>query len=95
MDANPRFPVRLTNREMDVLVGMVEGLSDQGIARKLGVGHETVKTFGKLVRRKLRATSRTQAAVRAIQYGLVEMDTPTGEGTGVPLGRKPRVYLAP
>lgn len=81
MNVTPRLPLQLTNREMDVLCGIVEGLEDQEIAERLGVSHHTIKTFGNRVRAKLGATNRTQTAVYALQYGLVEMDGSTEDVT--------------
>ncbi len=61
----------LTQRERDVLVCLGEGLSNQQIARRLGVGEATVKTHVSRVLTKLDLRSRVQAAVLAKDAGVV------------------------
>ncbi len=62
----------LTPREMDVLQLLVEGLTNQAIAQVLGLSAGTVKWYVQTILRKLNATDRTQAAVRAIRAGLIK-----------------------
>lgn len=61
----------LTDREREVLAGVGGGLSNAQIARRLGIGESTVKTHVSRVLMKLDAPSRVQAAVVAVQAGLV------------------------
>ncbi|MBC6449000.1 response regulator [Actinokineospora xionganensis] len=76
-DAQPKATVRpagldeLTDREAEVLVGVGEGLSNQEIARKLGIAEATVKTHVSRMLTKLDLRSRVQAAVLAQEAGLV------------------------
>jgi DNA-binding NarL/FixJ family response regulator len=76
-DAQPKVTSRpaglddLTDRETDVLVGVGEGLSNQEIARKLGIAEATVKTHVSRMLTKLDLRSRVQAAVLAQEAGLV------------------------
>jgi two-component system, NarL family, response regulator LiaR len=65
----PEGPERLTPREVEVLRLMALGRANKQIARELGVGEETVKTHVRKILSKLHASSRTQAALYAIQTG--------------------------
>jgi len=77
--SNRRAPVRdatnldqLTPRERDVLVLIARGRSNKRIALELGISEKTVKTHVGHLLAKLGVTDRTQAAVLAVQAGLVE-----------------------
>lgn len=61
----------LTERELDVLSLMVEGLSNPQISEKLVISRSTAKAHVHSILQKLCAATRTQATVRAIQEGLV------------------------
>ncbi len=62
----------LTPREMDVLQLVVEGLTNQAIAQVLGLSAGTIKSYVQAILRKLDASDRTEAAVKAIRAGLVK-----------------------
>jgi len=62
----------LTDRELDVLELMVEGLTNPQIADKLVVARSTAKAHVHNILQKLCATSRTQATSMAIKEGLVK-----------------------
>lgn len=61
----------MTPREMDVLRLLVHGQSNKEIARTLQLVEETVKSHVSHILSKLAVQSRTQAALAAIQLGLV------------------------
>ncbi len=61
----------LTERELDVLEAMVEGLSNPEIADKLVITRATVKAHVHSILQKLCVSSRTQATVTAMKEGLV------------------------
>ncbi|MEO8496848.1 MAG: response regulator transcription factor [Planctomycetota bacterium] len=63
--------VQLTRRESEVIVKMVEGLTNKQIAVSLGISYETVKEHVQHVLRKVGVTDRTQAAVWAVRHRLV------------------------
>jgi two-component system, NarL family, response regulator LiaR len=60
----------LSQREREVLALIAEGLSNQQIADRLGIGEKTVKTHVSNVLGKLNVSDRTQAAVYAWKSGL-------------------------
>jgi DNA-binding NarL/FixJ family response regulator len=61
----------LTNRELEVLQLIVEGYSNRAIAKKLYISVGTVKSHVRNILKKLCASDRTQAAIRALRSGLV------------------------
>jgi DNA-binding NarL/FixJ family response regulator len=65
---------KLTDRELEVLQALAEGLSDREIAERFHVGTTTVRTHVTSVLTKLGATSRLQALVLAVRYGIVTID---------------------
>lgn len=64
-------PFALSQREMEVLHLLVDGLSNQEIADKLCLGTETIKTHMRHIMRKLSVSDRTQAAIKAMRQGIV------------------------
>ncbi|MDX1993999.1 MAG: LuxR C-terminal-related transcriptional regulator [bacterium] len=64
----------LTEREIDILRLMAEGLSNPEIAERLVLGTETVRWYTKQIYGKLGVHSRTQASMRARDLGLLEGD---------------------
>jgi DNA-binding NarL/FixJ family response regulator len=66
-----RYHDVLTERELDVLKAVADGLTNAEIAERLFIGEETVKTHLSSVLRKLGLAHRTQAAVYALRTGLV------------------------
>jgi DNA-binding NarL/FixJ family response regulator len=69
--AVPVSDIALTQREMDVLIQLANGLTNKEIASSLGIGYETVKEHVQHVLRKLGVTDRTQAAVWAVRQKVV------------------------
>lgn len=68
----PQSPdVELTPREHSVLTGIIEGDSNRAIAERLGLSEKTVKNHVTSVFNKLGVRDRTQAAIYALQAGLV------------------------
>ena len=61
----------LTDRELDVLSLMVDGLSNPQIAEKLIITRATAKAHVHSILQKLCASTRTQATVTAMKEGLV------------------------
>lgn len=69
--AAPTGTERLTERETEILVMLARGKANKEIAHELRIGQQTVKTHVSRILAKLGMRSRTQAAVYAVQTGLV------------------------
>jgi two-component system, NarL family, response regulator LiaR len=68
---------QLTRREREVLELIARGRSNKRIALELGISEKTVKTHVGHLLAKLGVNDRTQAAVLAVQAGLIEQDHQT------------------
>jgi len=64
-------PYKLTFREFTVLHLAANGDSDKEIADRLGISSLTVSKHMGLILKKMAATSRTEACVRALREGLL------------------------
>ena len=71
----------LTSRELDVLRLVAAGKPNKQIAADLEISERTARTHVSRILRKLRLSSRTQAALWAVREGLVEVE-PEGEAGG-------------
>ncbi len=67
----PGSPEALTERETAVLRLVAKGQANKQVARELGIGEQTVKTHVSNILGKLQLQSRTQAALYAVERGLV------------------------
>ena len=67
----PGSPEALTERETLVLRLLARGGANKQIARELHIGEQTVKTHVSNILSKLQLHSRTQAALYAVDHGLV------------------------
>jgi DNA-binding NarL/FixJ family response regulator len=63
----------LTDREIDVLTLLAEGLSNKGIAARLDISRQTGKFHVASILAKLGAHTRTEAVHRATRRGLVTL----------------------
>ncbi len=64
--------ITLTTRERQVLELVAQGLGQQEIGRRLSIGTETVRAHLQKVRKRLSATTSTQAVAIALRLGLLE-----------------------
>lgn len=63
--------VKLTPRESEIIIMLAQGESNKSIARMLDLAESTVKIHVQGILRKLNITSRVQAAVYAVEQGLM------------------------
>ncbi|HEY7347141.1 MAG TPA: response regulator transcription factor [Ktedonobacterales bacterium] len=68
----PKLGHDLTEREIEVLNLLAEGLSNQQIAERLVLSTTTVKYHVGSIRAKLGASNRTEAVILALQHNLVK-----------------------
>ena len=68
----PESPEGLTQREVELLKLVAEGLSNKAIAQTLSVSENTIKYHMKNVLQKLGVQNRTEAAAYAIRAGLLK-----------------------
>ena len=67
--------LRLTPRQMDVLLALVKGKSNKEIARELNLAEPTIKLHMTALLKGLQVSNRTQAAVKAARLGIVSLDS--------------------
>ncbi|MFJ8492834.1 LuxR C-terminal-related transcriptional regulator [Streptomyces sp. NPDC094038] len=66
----------LTDREIEVVTLLAQGLGNRAIARSLFLGEATVKTHLVRIYRKLGVENRAAAVSEALRRGLVEVGGP-------------------
>jgi two-component system, NarL family, response regulator LiaR len=72
--ALPPVDEPLTDREVEVLIFVARGLSNQDIADRLVISERTVRTHVSNILSKLHLANRTQAALYALKEGLTSLD---------------------
>jgi len=70
-----RETTNLTERELEVLILVSQGLSNQEAAKRLGVVEGTVRSHISNILSKLHLSNRTQAVVYALREGLAPLDS--------------------
>lgn len=63
--------IKLTPRESEIIIMLAQGESNKSIARTLNLAESTVKIHVQGILRKLNISSRVQAAVYAVEHGLM------------------------
>src|SRR5436189_2588239 len=61
----------LTDRELEILTLIAQGDSNRQIGEKLHLSEKTIKNYVTSIFQKLQMNDRTQAAVYAVQHGLI------------------------
>jgi RNA polymerase sigma factor (sigma-70 family) len=64
----------LTEREKEVLELVAQGLSNKEVAQRLNLSEGSVKVYVSRILDKLQVSTRTGAAIQAIQMGLISMN---------------------
>jgi DNA-binding NarL/FixJ family response regulator len=70
---SPEQP-QLTPRELEVLQGLHQGDQTKELARRLGLGPNTVKGYVRQIHQKLGVRCRTQAVLQGLKVGLIKAD---------------------
>ena len=70
----PLTPDPLTEREVEVLRLVAQGLDNHKIAKQLNIGEATVRTHVGNILSKLQLANRVQAALYALRQGLTTLD---------------------
>lgn len=71
-EPEPTEEINLTDRELNVLELITQGLSNKKIAEQLNLSIGTIKSHVSSILSKLNVTSRTEAAVKATQLEIVD-----------------------
>ena len=69
-EVRPSLKELLTDREKDILQGISRGLTNKEIALRLSLTEGTVKNYISVIFQKLNVQDRTQAALRAREFGI-------------------------
>lgn len=67
------LPNELSNRELEILALIANGMKNSEIAEALSLSTETVKTYAERAYQKIGARNRTHAAVLAVELGMVRV----------------------
>jgi two-component system nitrate/nitrite response regulator NarL len=70
----------LSGRQMEVLIFLVEGMSNKEIAQRLGISEVTVKVHVHNILKAMGASSRSRAAALARIHGLVDISEESSSG---------------
>jgi len=77
---------RLTSRERETLQGLFDGLSNKGIARRLGVSARTIEMHRASMKSELGLSSLAETVQFAIEAEMVPMRELGGQGARAPSG---------
>ena len=64
---------QLTERELDVLLYLSQGLTNEEISKKLHISIHTVKAHLESIYYKLKVSNRVQAAMKAVALGIIDL----------------------
>jgi DNA-binding NarL/FixJ family response regulator len=67
-------PPPLTERELEVIRALAQGMSDRQIAQSLSISEKTVRNHTSNIYRKLHIFDRTQAVIYAVREGVIDVE---------------------
>jgi two-component system, NarL family, nitrate/nitrite response regulator NarL len=82
---DPQPVEQLSAREIAILARIVRGESNKHVARFYNIAEPTVKAHVKAIFRKLGASNRTQAAIWALNHGLIDSANNASDPPPLPL----------
>lgn len=65
--------IHVTRRELEALVKVAEGYSNEEAANKLGISYTTLRNHTYNIMKKLGANNRTEALVKAVENGMIHI----------------------
>ena len=65
--------INLTERELNVMHYLAQGLTNEEIAKLLHISVHTVKAHLEAIYDKLNVTNRVQAVIKAIKFNLIDI----------------------
>jgi DNA-binding NarL/FixJ family response regulator len=71
---NAHLAPPLTERELEVIRALAQGMSDRQIAQTLGISEKTVRNHTSNIYRKLHIFDRTQAVIYAVREGVIDVE---------------------
>ena len=74
-DEDAEITPHLTERELEVIKALAQGMSNKQIAQSLHISEKTVRNHASNIYKKLHIYDRTQAVIYAVRRGLVNLET--------------------
>lgn len=72
-EAEKEYASKLTKREREILILLATGICNKDIGARLGISERTVKNHISSLFRKIKVNDRTQAAIYAIKYNIIDI----------------------
>ncbi len=97
-DDNKKDKSKLSKRELQVLEAVAKGMSNQEIGRELVISENTVRVHLRKIYAKLEVQSRTEATMKGLQIGIIEMTPGAGDASAAataPVGSTPAAVPSP
>ena len=72
-EAEKEYASQLTKREREILILLATGICNKDIGARLGISERNVKNHISSLFRKIKVNDRTQAAIYAIKYNIIDI----------------------